>query len=76
MNPADVAVIIACKARVHHLRQSLPRWQACDPAPGQVIVVDYGCPDGAANYVAQHFPRHVGGPGAPRYRSVPRGKSS
>ncbi len=56
MNPADVAVIIACKARVGHLRQSLPRWQACDPAPGQMIVVDYGCPDGAANYVAQHFP--------------------
>ena len=56
MNPADVAVIIACKARVHHLRVSLPRWQACDPAPGQVIVVDYGCPDGAADYVAEYFP--------------------
>jgi len=42
------SIIVTCKGRLHHLRQTLPTIvaQVC-PFEFEVIVVDYGCPQGA-----------------------------
>ena len=54
-NTSDLTFIVPCKGRLDHLRASLPRLDAqpnCD-----VVVVDSRCPDGAADWAAQAFPR-------------------
>jgi len=48
------SIITACKGRLDHLKQSLPRMIAQDGA--EVIVVDFSCPDGTGAYVESHFP--------------------
>jgi len=53
-SPGDVTFITTCKGRLEHLKQSLPRMCAHEGA--QVIVVDYACPDGTADWVAANFP--------------------
>lgn len=48
-------LIVTCKGRLLHLRQTLPLFVAlpdCD-----VTVVDYGCPDGSGDWAAQNFPQ-------------------
>ena len=50
-----LTVIITCMGRLHHLRESLP---AIASQPDmRCIMVDYGCPDSAGNWVAENFPR-------------------
>lgn len=49
-----VAFVTTCKGRLHHLQQTLPRFVA--EQPDELIVVDYGCPQGAAAWVKEHFP--------------------
>lgn len=52
---AALSIITTCKGRLDHLKQSLPRMAA---QPGtETIVVDYGCPDGTGDWVAQHYPQ-------------------
>ena len=48
------SIITTCKGRLDHLKQTLPRMIA-QPA-NEVIVVDYSCPEGTADYVREHFP--------------------
>ena len=48
------SIITTCKGRLDHLKQSLPRMVRQDGA--EVIVVDYSCPEGTADYVEEHFP--------------------
>ncbi|WP_395021629.1 glycosyltransferase family 2 protein [Dongia sp.] len=48
------SIIILCKDRLEHLRQSLPRALAQPDA--ETIVVDYDCPAGTAAAVARDFP--------------------
>ena len=50
-----VSVITTCKGRLHHLRESLPMMlaQQCS-FEYEVIVVDYGCPDGTYDWCRQH----------------------
>lgn len=48
------SIITACKGRLEHVKQSLPRMVAQDDA--EVIVVDYSCPEGTGDYVEQNFP--------------------
>ncbi len=49
-----LSVVTVCKGRLHHLRQTLPTYIA---QPGvEVVVVDYGCPDGTGDWVAAHYP--------------------
>jgi len=57
----DVSVIVTCKGRLHHLQQTLPRMFSQDCAfDYQVIVVDFGCPDGTSDWCrAQDEPRLV-----------------
>ena len=45
------SVVVTCKGRLHHLRRTLPNLliQRC-PFPFEVIVVDYGCPQGAFDW--------------------------
>lgn len=52
MSHPSVSVITTCKGRLTHLRQTLPLMLSQNyEGPLEVIVVDYGCPDGAADYV-------------------------
>jgi glycosyltransferase involved in cell wall biosynthesis len=48
------AIITTCKNRLEHLKVSLPSMvaQGCR----EVIVVDFSCPAGTADYVARNFP--------------------
>lgn len=51
-----VSVITTCKGRLTHLKQSLPRMVE-QGADVEVIVVDYDCPDGAAQWVRTLYPQ-------------------
>lgn len=49
-----VALITTSKGRLHHIRETLPLMAA--QGADEVIVVDYGCPDGTGTWVAANFP--------------------
>lgn len=51
-----ISVVITCKGRLAHLKMALPLWRWQEVPPGEVIVVDYGCPEKTADYLAQHSP--------------------
>jgi len=48
------SIVIVCKGRLEHLRQSLP--PALAQPDTETIVVDYDCPEGTAVEVARDFP--------------------
>lgn len=48
------SLIVTCKGRLMHLRQTLPLF--CQLPGCEVTVVDYGCPDRCGDWVAAHFP--------------------
>ncbi|MEO1703341.1 MAG: glycosyltransferase [Pseudomonadota bacterium] len=50
---SKLSIITTCKGRLEHLKQSLPRMLDQDGA--EVIVVDFSCPDGTADYVEANF---------------------
>ncbi|SMB28503.1 protein of unknown function [Sterolibacterium denitrificans] len=52
--PPRFSIITTCKGRLHDLKKTLPEFlkQACT----EVIVVDYDCPDGTAEYVSRTHP--------------------
>jgi len=50
----QVSIVTTCKGRLHHLRQTLPRMLAS--GADEVVVVDYGCPDGTGDWVERHCP--------------------
>ncbi len=43
------SIVTTCKGRLHHLKESLPRF--LKQRDTEVIVVDYDCPDGTGDYV-------------------------
>lgn len=49
-----IAYVTTCKGRLHHLARTLP--SAAGQAGVECIVVDYGCPDGAGDWVRQRYP--------------------
>lgn len=49
-----IAFVTTCKGRLHHLQETLPRLRAA--GADEVVVVDYGCPDGTGAWVRQHHP--------------------
>jgi hypothetical protein len=49
-----LSIVTTCKGRLAHLRESLPSFLAQPDA--EVIVVDYDCPDGTADFVAKEYP--------------------
>jgi len=48
------SIVVTCKGRLHHLRQTLPEMlhQKAE-FPYEVVVVDYGCPQGTFNWCRQ-----------------------
>jgi glycosyltransferase involved in cell wall biosynthesis len=54
MNIAELTYVTTCKGRLDHLKQSLPRVVA--QGIGNIIVVDFDCPDGTAQWVKETFP--------------------
>ena len=50
-----ISLITTCRGRLHQLKQTLPRM--LDLGLDQVIVVDYSCPAGTREWVAEHFPQ-------------------
>lgn len=51
---AKISHITTCKGRLDHLRQTLPT--VASQRDVESIVVDYGCPDGTAAWVAANLP--------------------
>lgn len=49
-----LAFVTTCKGRLHHLRETLPTMTA--QTPDELIVVDYGCPDGTCDWVEANVP--------------------
>lgn len=52
---AKISHITTCKGRLDHLRQTLPT--VASQPDVESIVVDYGCPDGTATWVAANLPQ-------------------
>lgn len=48
------SLIVTCKGRLMHLRQTLPLF--CALPDTEVILVDYGCPDRSGDWALGHFP--------------------
>ena len=48
------SLIVTCKGRLMHLRQTLPLF--CALPDTEVILADYGCPDGSGDWAAANFP--------------------
>lgn len=48
------SIVTTCKGRLHHLKESLPRF--LKQRDTEVIVVDYDCPDGTGDYVRRTHP--------------------
>ena len=48
------SIITTCKGRLEHLKRSLPTMVAQD---AEVIVVDYSCPEGTADFVERDYPQ-------------------
>ena len=48
------SLIVTCKGRLMHLRQTLPLF--CQLPETEVIVVDYGCPDRSGAWAKANFP--------------------
>lgn len=53
--PGPLTAVMTCKGRLAHLQQSLPRLAAQEGL--SIVVVDYGCPDHAGDWVRRHFPQ-------------------
>jgi len=51
-----ISVVIPCKGRLAHLRQTLPYWLAQENKPHEILVVDYGCPERCGDWVSQNYP--------------------
>ncbi len=49
-----IAFVTTCKGRLHHLKETLPLLVSMGPE--QIIVVDYGCPDGTGEWVRKTHP--------------------
>jgi len=49
-----ITFVTTCKGRLHHVKQTLPVIVAADP--GEVILVDYGCPDNTGDWVEANLP--------------------
>lgn len=50
----QIAIVMTCKGRLHHVKQTLPLILEQDP--DEMVFVEYGCPQNAGNWVAEHHP--------------------
>ena len=54
MTPPTFSIVTTCKGRLEFLKRSLPTFVRQPET--EVVVVDYGCPNGTKDWVAAHFP--------------------
>jgi len=52
-NDTFLTFATTCMGRLEHLKQTLPKM--VDQLGSHVVVVDYSCPDGAGDWVREHF---------------------
>jgi len=50
----SIAFVTTCKNRLHHIRQTLPI--IANSKASEVVLVDYGCPDNAGDWVEANLP--------------------
>jgi glycosyltransferase involved in cell wall biosynthesis len=50
----SIAFVTTSKGRLNHIKETLPLMAAQNP--DEIIVVDYGCPDGTGDWVEANFP--------------------
>ena len=50
----DIAFVTTCKGRMRHIQRTLP--SLVEQSPDEIVVVDYGCPDGVGDWVADNYP--------------------
>ena len=50
-----VSIIITCKGRLEHLKQTLPYTLAQTYDNIEIIIVDYNCPDGAQKWIQENI---------------------
>lgn len=50
----SISFVTTCKGRLRHLQRTLPLLIA--EYPEEIVVVDYGCPDGSGDWVQENFP--------------------
>jgi len=55
MQKNSIAFVTTSKGRLHHIQQTLPR--IVRENPDQIIVVDYACPQGTGDWVANDYPQ-------------------
>lgn len=55
MKHRTTTAIITCKGRLHHLKQTIKKFE--NQGFFEIIVVDYDCPDGTYEYLQKHHPR-------------------
>lgn len=51
----SVSFVITCKGRLHHIKETLP--SLFEQSADKIIVVDYGCPDKAGDWVEENYPK-------------------
>lgn len=49
-------IVIPCKGRLHHVQQFLPSWRNQETPAAEILVVDYDCPQGTADWLREHAP--------------------
>lgn len=54
MEKPHYSFVTTCKGRLHHLKQTLP--SLIKTRCAEIIVVDYNCPDKAADWISENFP--------------------
>lgn len=54
-----IAFVTTCKGRTHHLRQTLPRNLAANPA-GLFVILNYNSDDGLLDYVRSEHDKEIG----------------
>jgi tetratricopeptide (TPR) repeat protein len=48
-----IALVTTCKGRLSYLRESLETWLNIEYEDFHIVVVDYDCPDGTAEYISR-----------------------
>jgi glycosyltransferase involved in cell wall biosynthesis len=54
-NSPSIAFVTTCKARLHHIKITLPL--IIQQSPTEIVVVDYACPDGVGDWVEELYPQ-------------------
>jgi tetratricopeptide (TPR) repeat protein len=54
LDTVTFSLVTTCKGRLAYLKDSLPTWARLHHGDFEIVVVDYDCPDGTADWVRRH----------------------